>query len=464
MKLRTRIIAISCIMLLTASMAVNIVTLTLMWKSIKNEAFIKAYQNTYMKMQEVKQRLIQVGELVDREFLEYYFKSYNDEYFICMYIMNENSDDGNEEIYEIYNHTIFGNDYLENLKYTRYEEMEYTYVQYEGRNYIVFAKGIEGFSGLTLYRFEDITYAKNNVEKFAFSSVLITLLVVAVTIFVLFCILKHEFEPLQELNSVTKSITDNMYDRRVVIRKKDEIGQIGENFNKMAEAVEARTKRLEESERRKTLFMGNLTHELKTPMTAISGYAQTLLSVKLDEEDKEDALEYIYKECTRLERLSQKMMKLLLLEQDGDLEFKEVSAKTLFEAAAKSCSTILKEKDINLEYEENGEIFLMDIDLMTDVIINFIDNGVKASNKGGRIILRSYGNCIEVQDFGRGIPKEEQEKIMEPFYMVDKSRSRKSGGAGLGLALAALIAKRHNILLKIDSEPGQGTRMILQFV
>ncbi|MDE6231753.1 MAG: sensor histidine kinase, partial [Lachnospiraceae bacterium] len=104
------------------------------------------------------------------------------------------------------------------------------------------------------------------------------------------------------------------------------------------------------------------------------------------------------------------------------------------------------------------------IDLMTDVIINLIDNGVKASNKGGRIILRSYGNCIEVQDFGRGIPKEEQEKILEPFYMVDKSRSRKSGGAGLGLALAALIAKRHNILLKIDSEQGQGTRMILQFV
>lgn len=451
-------------MLLTASMAVNIVTLTLMWKSIKNEAFIKAYQNTYMKIQEVKQRLIQVGELVDMEFLEYYFKSYNDEYFICMYIMNENSDNGNEEIYEIYNHTIFGNDYLENLKYTRYEEMEYSYVQYEGRNYIVFAKGIEDFSGLTLYRFEDVTYAKNNMEKFTISSILITLVVVAVTIFILFCILKHEFEPLQELNSVTKSITDNMYDRRVVIHKKDEIGQIGENFNKMAEAVEARTKRLEESERRKTLFMGNLTHELKTPMTAISGYAQTLLSVKLDEEDKEDALEYIYKECTRLERLSQKMMKLLLLEQDGGLEFKEVSAKTLFEAAAKSCGAILKEKDINLEYEENGEIFLMDIDLMTDVIINLIDNGVKASNKGGRIILRSYGNCIEVQDFGRGIPKEEQEKIMEPFYMVDKSRSRKSGGAGLGLALAALIAKRHNILLKIDSEPGQGTRMILQFV
>ncbi|MDE6232060.1 MAG: HAMP domain-containing histidine kinase, partial [Lachnospiraceae bacterium] len=325
MKLRTRIIAISCIMLLTASMAVNIVTLTLMWKSIRNEAFIKAYQNTYVKFEELNQRLIQVGKLANREFLEYYFKSYNDEYFICMYAMNENGDDGNVEMYEIYNHTIFDKNYLENLKYIKYEEMEYSYMQYEGRNYIVFTNGIQGFSNFVLYKFEDVTYAKNNIENFTISSILITLLVVVVTIFVLFCILKREFEPLQELNSVTKSITDNMYDRRVVIRKKDEIGQIGENFNKMAEAVEARTKRLEESERRKTLFMGNLTHELKTPMTAISGYAQTLLSVKLDEEDKEDALEYIYKECTRLERLSQKMMKLLLLEQDGGLEFKEVS-------------------------------------------------------------------------------------------------------------------------------------------
>lgn len=448
-------------MLLTASLAVNILTLTLMWRSIKNEAFIKAYQNTYVKIEELHQRLVQLGELADREFLEYYLKSYNDEYLICMQKIDENL---NEEIYEIYNHTVFDKDYLKKLRYAPYEEMEYAYIQYEGRNYIVFTSSVEQFSEFLFYRVEDVTYAKNNMERITFSSVSITLMVVSVTIFALFFILKREFKPLQELNSITKSITDNMYDKRVVIHKKDEIGQIGQNFNKMAEAVEARTKRLEESERRKTLFMGNLTHELKTPMTAISGYAQTLLSTKLDEEDKEDALEYIYKECTRLERLSQKMMKLLLLEQEEELELKEESAKALFEAAAKSCGAILKEKDIKLEYEENGEIFLMDIDLMTDVIINFIDNSVKASSRGSRIILRSYDDCIEVWDFGKGIPKEEQEKILEPFYMVDKSRSRKSGGAGLGLALAALIAKRHHILLKIDSEPGKGTRMILQFV
>ena len=90
----------------------------------------------------------------------------------------------------------------------------------------------------------------------------------------------------------------------------------------MAEAVEQRTRSLEESEQKKTIFMGNLTHELKTPMTAISGYAQTLLTAKLDEEEKQEALQYIYEECKRLERLSKKMMKLLGLSESEDINVK----------------------------------------------------------------------------------------------------------------------------------------------
>ena len=113
---------------------------------------------------------------------------------------------------------------------------------------------------------------------------------------------------------------------------------------------------------------------------------------------------------------------------------------------------------VSYTHLQQGEHFPMDLDLMTDVLINLIDNGVKASEPGGKIILRAYERCIEVQDFGQGIPADEQEKIMEPFYMVDKSRSRKSGGAGLGLALTALIAKRHHITIRIDSKEGEGTR------
>lgn len=155
MKLRTRIIAISCAMLLTASLTVDIITLTLMWKSIKNEAFIKAYQNSYVKLHELNQKFIQTGESANKEFLEYLLKSYSDQYIICLY-------DENGKIEDLYNDTIFDKEYLEKLEYTIFQEMQYSHVKYEGRKYIVFKAE---FSEFDLYRFEDITYTEKKYGK-----------------------------------------------------------------------------------------------------------------------------------------------------------------------------------------------------------------------------------------------------------------------------------------------------------
>ena len=158
------------------------------------------------------------------------------------------------------------------------------------------------------------------------------------------------------------------------------------------------------------------------------------------------------------------MMHLLLLEEDDSISLAEVSAERLFHNAEEACSQSLQESGIFLECHSAGESYLVDADLMTEVLINLIDNARKASSKGDRIILSARENVIEVQDFGRGIPKEEQEKILEPFYRIDKSRSRASGGAGLGLAITAMILKRHNCSIHMESGLGEGTRMILQFV
>lgn len=470
MKLRTRIIGISCIAVLLASLLGDAVIWVVNAKSLRQEAFIQSYQNFYVVVNELERALEgKGGTESDRVYLEYYFKTQEDDYNIC-YDTSANLQNAGEWE-EIYNHTVFSAEELQNLdsvkelqnlEYKNENTIDYAEFTREGRHYLVFCE--TDIPGLAVYRIEDITYVWNNLRKLAAYMLLITIGVTAVTLCSLYFILKRVLRPLKELNDTTKRMTENVYGQRVTIQRKDEIGELGESFNRMAEAVETRTRSLEESEKRKTLFMGNLTHELKTPMTAISGYAQTLLSVKLDPEDQEEALRYIYEECGRLERLSRKMMKLLELDQDDTLEFRDVPVKQIFEAAEKSCEAILQKKQMKLEWSEHGEIFLMEPDLMTDVLINLIDNGVKASEPGGRIILRAYDRCIEVQDFGRGIPKEEQEKILEPFYMIDKSRSRKSGGAGLGLALTAVIAKRHHILLRIDSAVGEGTRMILQFV
>lgn len=463
MKLRTKILWISCIALLAASLLGDALILRITGKSLKSEAIIRAYQNFYEMTSELERGLIRNMDADTRSvYLEYYFKNLKDDYSIC-FLWVRNTEETNE-IRQIYNHTALSAGELSQMDLRSYEDGDITCADYSRDNtdYVIFHMNIQ--EKIDVYRVVPMVDVQNNVRRLTGYILAITFGVTGITMLVLFAILRHILQPLQELNETTKRLAEGDYDQRVVVRRKDEIGQLEESFNKMAEAVETSTRSLEESERRKTLFMGNLTHELKTPMTAISGYAQTLLSTKISRENQEAALLYIYEECGRLERLSKKMMKLLELDQDESLVFADTPVSRLFEAAAKSCEVILKDKQMTLECIEHGEHFPMELDLMTDVLINLIDNGIKASDSGGKIILRAYGNCIEVQDFGQGIPAEEQEKIMEPFYMVDKSRSRKSGGAGLGLALTAMIAKRHNISIRIDSKEGEGTRMILQFV
>lgn len=297
-----------------------------------------------------------------------------------------------------------------------------------------------------------------------FGLVVLTCIITMGVCLLLFIVLNKVLFPLQQLNDGAKQIARGRYDERIQVGRKDEIGELSENFNQMAGAVQFRIEKLKEAEWKRTLFMGNLTHELKTPMTAISGYARTLLTVKLPEEDREEALSYIYEESSRLERLSRKMMDLLLLEENDNICFEKISAGILFHRAAEACSQSLEQDGIRLECQEKGEVFLVDVDLFTEVLINLVDNARKASQRGDRIILSASGNRICVRDFGTGIPEEEKERILEPFYMIDKSRSRKSGGAGLGLAITAMILKRHNCGIQIESEVGQGTQMILQFV
>lgn len=463
MKLRTKILWISCMALLAASLLGDVLILSITGKSLKNEATIRAYQNFYEMTGELEQGLLQKMDAEAKPlYLEHYFKKLKDDYSIC-FLWSGNTEEANG-IRQIYNHTALSAEELSQLSFKYYEGGDITCADYSRGNtdYVVFHKNIQ--SEIDVYRVASMDEAQNNVRRLTGYVLAITFGVAGLTTGILFIILRHILQPLQELNETTKRLAEGNYDQRVVVRRKDEIGQLEESFNKMAEAVEMSTRSLEASERQKTLFMGNLTHELKTPMTAISGYAQTLLSTKLSRENQEAALLYIYEECGRLERLSKKMMKLLELDQEESLVFTDMPVSRLFEAAEKSCEVILKDKQMTLECMEHGEHFSMDLDLMTDVLINLIDNGVKASDCGGKIVLRAYDNIIEVQDFGQGIPAEEQEKIMEPFYMVDKSRSRKSGGAGLGLALTAMIAKQHNISIQIDSKEGNGTRIILQFV
>ena len=458
MKIRTKIIGISSVAVLAATLLVSGIIWKILGKSQEEEAVMQAYQSCYFFMNDFEEALEKSG--TDAIGLEYFFK-------MSEYADNERQENYNlcfrlgKEVEEIYNPTIFTLKNLLRYSYETYQDngnISYTRIDRGEKTYLVFQREFQ--PQFLVFQITDITYVTEYKEQLAIILGVLSLGVVLLTVSILWASVRHMLLPLQKLNDSAKKIAEGVYDDRVDIKGKDEIGELGKSFNQMAQAVEIKTQHLEESERRKTLFMGNLTHELKTPMTAISGYTQTLLTTKLE---PEEALLYIYEQCGRLERLSKKMMRLLEVDGEEALHYTNVSAKQLFEDAKKSCKILLEKKSMVLECVSHDEMYRVDYDLMLDVLINLIDNGVKASEEGSRIRLIASEDSITVQDFGRGIPEEEKERILEPFYMIDKSRSRKCGGAGLGLSLAALIIKRHNMKMEIESEIGKGTSIHLQF-
>lgn len=465
MKLSVRIVLLSCVTVLCTTLLCGMMMLQMMANSLREEAEFATYKRFNELLTEINTSKPEESTFEELQtWLTYFMKTRKneenrvDDYNLCFYCRSASD----AEAVEIYNHTKLTFDELKALDYkNEFYDISSAHFKADGKSYMVCFYRME--NTIWLYRIEDLSVVDARIQQLGFYMLGIMVVVLLVSMLILTLLLKHTLKPLQELKATTKRLADGDYTQRVKIHRMDEVGEVEESFNKMAEAVEESTHKLELSEKRKTLFMGNLTHELKTPMTAISGYAQTLLSVKLSPEDEREALYYIYEECGRLERLSKKMMKLLALEQETDISCEMVPAKKLFEAAEKACTVLLESKNMQLQWEEHGEAYPMDMDLMTDVMINLIDNAVKASEAGGKILLKACENSIEVQDFGRGIPEEEKEKILEPFYMIDKSRSRKNGGAGLGLALTATILKQQCVTLNIESTPGKGTRMILQF-
>ncbi len=460
MRLKTKIILICCISTLFSCAFCSVAVYGLVKRISLEAAEGQSLKNVTDEISQLEDRMNAISNDMrfsqDKEVLQYILKQHNDDFLVCF-----SSERDGEEIYNV---TVFKQRELNALEYRYISEpdLKMAQMEWEDQHFFVYNTYIGDMC--VIYKLEDITYVWERMGLLGFGLVVLTCIITMGVCLLLFIVLNKVLFPLQQLNDGAKQIARGRYDERIQVGRKDEIGELSENFNQMAGAVQFRIEKLKEAEWKRTLFMGNLTHELKTPMTAISGYARTLLTVKLPEEDREEALSYIYEESCRLERLSRKMMDLLLLEENNNICFEKVAAGILFHRAAEACSQSLEQDGIRLECQEKGEVFLVDVDLFTEVLINLVDNARKASQRGDRIILSASGNRICVRDFGTGIPEEEKERILEPFYMIDKSRSRKSGGAGLGLAITAMILKRHNCGIQIESEVGQGTQMILQFV
>lgn len=290
---------------------------------------------------------------------------------------------------------------------------------------------------------------------------IIILIISSIVIYVFSVILT---KPINTLNKTSKKIASGKFSERVNIKSKDEIGELAESFNSMANQVENKITELNNLVKQKDDFINGFTHELKTPMTAIIGYADLLRFKKCDEEVSQKALNYIYAEAKRLENLSFKLMKLMSL-SDENIEMSVIEVSDFINKIARAETYLLNENKLEIDIE-NAKI-VGDSELLEVVIRNLVENANKAEPKDNKILIKgerlpNKKYKISVIDKGKGIPKEHIERVTEDFYMVDKSRSRTNGGSGIGLSLVKKILKLHDSDIYIESEENIGTTVYFE--
>lgn len=268
--------------------------------------------------------------------------------------------------------------------------------------------------------------------------------------------------PLTRLSRGAREIADGNFSFRSEIRSDDEIGRLSQDFDRMADRIEENVQMLEESVKAQERFVSSFTHELKTPMTSVIGYADLLRSQELSEEERCDAANYIFMEGKRLERLSLKLMEIYVA-KGGNICLSPQNPGAIAEDVVAHLCPICQERNIFLETRCERGTCRLEPDLFRSLLVNLIDNAGKAIGEEGHILVTVHmtenGCVLLVEDDGPGIPEEAKAHLTEAFYRVDKSRSRKQGGAGLGLTLCADIAELHGGTLAFENCEGGGTRV-----
>lgn len=223
-----------------------------------------------------------------------------------------------------------------------------------------------------------------------------------------------------------------------------------------------------ESAQMRQEFTANVSHELKTPLTAISGYSELIENGMADEQDITRFAAGIHKNAKRLLTLINDTIRLSELDAASEVPFETLN---LYDIAATSVDMIqinAENHDVSLYLEGESCEMKGDRQMMEELLYNLCDNAIRYNNKDGKVWIRvsreAAGEvCLQVKDTGIGIPKEHQERIFERFYRVDKSRSKSTGGTGLGLAIVKHIVVKHGARLELDSTVGKGTTIRIFF-
>ena len=275
----------------------------------------------------------------------------------------------------------------------------------------------------------------------------------ALTAIGLYFILLRIFKPINIITKTSTKIADGDYNERITITGNNELSAMAESFNKMVDEIELQIVG-------KQQFIDNFTHEIRTPLTSIYGYAEYIQKAPYDEKTFSKASESIMNETKHITTIANSLLKLATLRDYVPIN-DEISVSDLFRSVYQAFN-----KNINIRFINDIDTLRGQEDLIKLLLINLCSNAIKANATD---ILMNAGKTkdghafLSVADNGCGIPAEEIAKITEPFYRIDKARSKVQGGVGLGLTLCKQIVKIHGADMAIESVFGEGTKITATF-
>lgn len=284
-----------------------------------------------------------------------------------------------------------------------------------------------------------------------------------------------------KLDRMVDRIREGHYET-AVLKRRDEIGKLSQGIHAMSGQIRETIQEMEAEQKKLKLavdklslldqqqkqFIGNVTHEFKTPLTSIRAYIDLLEMYPDDEQLLQTAIANVKSETGRLYEMVDKVLQLSALEKyDFELKFEKLAVKQAVELVLNSLKGRMDKFGIRLKAELSEAYMEGDKDSLTIVLINLLDNAIKYNKANGAIFVKTYVSFhqvhIEISDTGIGIPKELIQKVFEPFYTVDKNRARENGGAGLGLSLARKHAEAMGGSIELLSTGNEGTSFRISF-
>lgn len=277
----------------------------------------------------------------------------------------------------------------------------------------------------------------------------------------LYILTRRVTAPLTRLTAAAESIAGGHYGETVTVgNADDELKTLADSFNTMSVAVRCKMEEILEEAEKRDAFVAGFSHEIKTPMTAIIGYAEMLCAYRLDEQETRQAAGAIRLESKRLERLAHQMLELQLFRNE-DVALRPVCLSALQDQVTATLTKAAQKYGVTVQVTLPAVTVSAEPTLLMSLLYNLADNAFKASHAGQTVTLEAV--CAEtavtvtVRDHGRGIAAESLPHLTEAFWREDKARSRALGGAGLGLTLCQKIAALHGTKLHFESRQGEGT-------